>query len=880
MANWAVLKAAVANIIKTNGNQQITGQLLQNTLNNIISSVGENATFVGVATPSTTNPGTPDGKVFYLAGEGVYSNFNGITVEAGMLAIFYNSSNGWLVSTIDLGGAGGSAIILTWQTTFAKTVLQVKHKYRKPGLIITYKDTEGKWIILQYARDGVYSDSTYTDKKYWQNLLTTDDYNMLLSMIRAHKRVLNDSMALETIDTISPQSNNYPYPFDKFEQNRAYRTYQASQVTDIKNLRSDSHDVDNATLIMRARSNKGNSFKCIFQVVSTEYNEVQITSEWTTYAVSSKSIETVKQVQINPNDDIDIMAVYLTDEIIDISEIDNENIERIAIDRYNAAKNKIFDTLNLYKYNIAMNINGKWNGKNQVSSNLFKMPEILTIIRKPIIIGGAQPILCFDADKQFISSKNIKNYRYQNVKKEELPENTEYVSIVTNGFPIAGNVEDMFICEGYFTFIETRGTYNYRENEQIIKSLAPIGKNILTDIQRNSTHPQSISGYDYLIPINSNISDTTALMPINNNKSIAISGLKSGVTKAEVYFYNSDLTSIISKIVLVNTKGEYKGIVTIPLNAAMFAIRISHPDEPVIDYSEFQIEFGDKITSYEKPIFGIKEICNYPIASSGKNNVLNSALSLNIGTVFIFGDSITATNNQSSLEGDPDEYPNNVLSISWVPDTMSRLGVTKWYNFALGGAVWTDINDPSSFTQMSTQVNKAISFSEDKSVIPDLVIVAMGANNAYNGDAEADYDAVMHTEEDAAYGYEGIPYEELDRTELPQAIRWNLHTLEEKFPNAVKLLLTPPQHANRDYITDKGNNQKIKLIELFANAYCFEVIPQHKEAGIVRQFETTGKVEEQWIGGRDLVDQVHPNANGRYKIVRYLVNKIASRYLI
>lgn len=60
MANWSDLKAAVAKVIKTNGNQQITGAVLQNVLNNIISNVGENATFAGIATP-VTNPGTPDG---------------------------------------------------------------------------------------------------------------------------------------------------------------------------------------------------------------------------------------------------------------------------------------------------------------------------------------------------------------------------------------------------------------------------------------------------------------------------------------------------------------------------------------------------------------------------------------------------------------------------------------------------------------------------------------------------------------------------------------------------------------------------------------------------------------------------------------------------
>ena len=66
MANWSILKNAIASVIKTNGNQKITGQILQNTLNSIVNAVGENATFAGVATPST-NPGTPDGPVFYIA---------------------------------------------------------------------------------------------------------------------------------------------------------------------------------------------------------------------------------------------------------------------------------------------------------------------------------------------------------------------------------------------------------------------------------------------------------------------------------------------------------------------------------------------------------------------------------------------------------------------------------------------------------------------------------------------------------------------------------------------------------------------------------------------------------------------------------------------
>ena len=87
MAKWSDLKAAIAQIIKTNGNQEITGQLLQNVLFNIVSSVGENSTFAGIAT-TTTSPGTLDGNIFYLAVEpGIYANFNGIELVDGEVAI-------------------------------------------------------------------------------------------------------------------------------------------------------------------------------------------------------------------------------------------------------------------------------------------------------------------------------------------------------------------------------------------------------------------------------------------------------------------------------------------------------------------------------------------------------------------------------------------------------------------------------------------------------------------------------------------------------------------------------------------------------------------------------------------------------------------------
>lgn len=92
MANYSQLKAAIADVIKTNGTQAITGQVLQDVLNSIVSVIGVNYTFAGVATPST-NPGTPDQNVVYFAmDEGVYTNFGNQNVPEGFSIFLWNGS--------------------------------------------------------------------------------------------------------------------------------------------------------------------------------------------------------------------------------------------------------------------------------------------------------------------------------------------------------------------------------------------------------------------------------------------------------------------------------------------------------------------------------------------------------------------------------------------------------------------------------------------------------------------------------------------------------------------------------------------------------------------------------------------------------------------
>lgn len=95
MGTYEDLKAAIQQVIRINGNNEITGALLQQTLLSIVNSVGANAAFAGIATPNT-NPGTADQNVFYLAiEEGIYANFGGIEIAEGEAVILSNKTGNW-----------------------------------------------------------------------------------------------------------------------------------------------------------------------------------------------------------------------------------------------------------------------------------------------------------------------------------------------------------------------------------------------------------------------------------------------------------------------------------------------------------------------------------------------------------------------------------------------------------------------------------------------------------------------------------------------------------------------------------------------------------------------------------------------------------------
>lgn len=75
MANFSELKKRITTYIKANGNQEITGQILQTQLIDMVTEFGDGYQFAGIATQAT-NPNKPDHKVFYLAQTpGIFTGF-------------------------------------------------------------------------------------------------------------------------------------------------------------------------------------------------------------------------------------------------------------------------------------------------------------------------------------------------------------------------------------------------------------------------------------------------------------------------------------------------------------------------------------------------------------------------------------------------------------------------------------------------------------------------------------------------------------------------------------------------------------------------------------------------------------------------------------
>lgn len=204
MGNYEQLKKAIADVIKTNGNEEITGAIMQQTLISIVDNLGSNAQFGGVAVPSTV-PADTDGSVFYLAStQGTYPNFSGIKVDASEMAVF----------TKDTAG------------TWVKTSLPIQHPTIKKPLLIggnVAAVTKGTGVVLSVPTLNADGTETVSELSIGaatplnNGAMTKDQVNTLKEVDDFYTRMTdfvigdNDDRALLTVETTQQNSINLKY---------------------------------------------------------------------------------------------------------------------------------------------------------------------------------------------------------------------------------------------------------------------------------------------------------------------------------------------------------------------------------------------------------------------------------------------------------------------------------------------------------------------------------------------------------------------------------------------------------------------------------------------------------------------------------------------
>lgn len=188
MAQYATLKAAINAVIKANGQKEITGTVLNEVLTSMVNSLGANYMLAGVATPST-NPGTPDQNVFYLAGEGgTYTNFNNIAIPNGISFLIWNGS--WSSQTV-LSGDGGVFDISAYKAT--------------GGTLATFADlsaalgVDGANVPVAFRKGGmsvkfVQGTVQSSDNKYVQYRLKAQSWSTVLSDWKFEGTSLQDAL--------------------------------------------------------------------------------------------------------------------------------------------------------------------------------------------------------------------------------------------------------------------------------------------------------------------------------------------------------------------------------------------------------------------------------------------------------------------------------------------------------------------------------------------------------------------------------------------------------------------------------------------------------------------------------------------------------------
>lgn len=195
--NYEELKRNIADVVKPNGNQEITGQIMQDALFALIENLGEGWQFGGAVRPSDVPALGADVRGFWLAVEkGVYADFGGVEVTE-LSAIVY--SDGWAV--LPLGVAFGvdteaeigalSERVKALEADGSVTTSKIKNgavtTEKLADESVTKKKLGAKSVTISRIADGAVTtpkiaDGAVTEKKIADGSITGDKFSAGLTL--------------------------------------------------------------------------------------------------------------------------------------------------------------------------------------------------------------------------------------------------------------------------------------------------------------------------------------------------------------------------------------------------------------------------------------------------------------------------------------------------------------------------------------------------------------------------------------------------------------------------------------------------------------------------------------------------------------------------
>lgn len=821
------LKAAVSTVIKTNGNQEITGSVLQSTLNSIIDQVGSNATFKGVATPST-NPGTPDAPVFYLVTQpGVYANF-GITINTPGIYAIHNSSGSFVLS--DAG------VPLLKQGELVRPMTLTTTRYALSDIVLGIFD-----IVGNYSRELKLTEFYYTGGIF---KFYVAEGSTLVSTYYKSEDI--NTVGIKTIQVSEYNSGGLSFKllvnFDLWK----LATLQAGSFS------------DQVIPLHRLNNLKSGVLPDLVYGGEPDFNGM-----------------TLKNFKIRDFESNSSFPLARTDLKLKAS-------GRNKFDKYKAVVGKtIYGTSPWYSFNFAkgvalFGINIKEYAGTQIQISGLPAYNIsggygrYWVVRNEegtVIANGSSgstadpllitlPPLASTLDVDMVHN-NIDGYDYSGC----------FIGPSGSAYEETVYLIDSYLDTLIFTpeLINYKGVENATIEEVILKniydqSLVQIGKEVYGDGTIKEESKSAIFKFPVSTSIDSAI--TVSRLPIYTGfyRYYTIWGDESG----SIVLATGQKPNNVDNFSLTLPEGS---------KYVVFSVYQRVADATLPSIAGIQIEYGYAITDYVST--KIPDLYSMLFKKNETSVVLSNKPESTID-ILIFGDSITETDTITYNNDPANPYTTAIskwIRSNWptfVYNQKSRLLINEFRNYAKSGASIRD-RDIEDRQYLGFQIDEAIadlnppagSYYYGKTFSPDVIVISLGTND---GPTASTYESAMSkTIADGTGGVDvDLTMANLDqKNSFSEAFRHSLMKLRKQFPNAVYIYMTPIQRYSYEQ-----PDSLMTVSKQIASRFGCIICDTYNESGIVRDFQKSDG------SSGDLYDGLHPNVNGQRKMARTIANKI------